>query len=566
MMTYWKTTFIASSLFLASQSALAETPKLVLQITVDQLKASMLYQQHQAKAEQGFEKLLTQGAVFTNAHHQHANTETIVGHVTLATGTTPSVHGLVSNAWFDKQTNKIRYNVEDAKYPLLSADADVNKNTEIDPSQKAASADGRSPRSIVVNTIADQISLANQGKSKVFSVSVKDRGAISMAGHSGKAFWFSKASKQFISSRYYFDSYPQWVNEWNSLKKADEYQNTQWHLSEKKSQYRHGHPDDNHWELDLAGYGRKFPHDLGDSKYFSTLLTASPFADKLVVDFAKSMIKKEQIGKDDVTDYLAISLSATDYIGHFFGPSSLESEENLKQLDSTIMDLLTFVDKEVGLDNTLVVLSSDHGAPDAPDYLATMNIPGASFDAPNWETLPQIEALKNKYGIKKNLFSSYMSPYLYLNEQSVAAANIDQYSLSDEIAKAIESLESVFTAIGSHHIEKGTIAKTQVNKKVANNYYAGRSGDIHVVFKPQNFINKFGKISVASTHGSPWNYDTHVPLIFLGKGIKPGTYSKPVATIDVAPTIATLANVSPPNGATGKSLAQKMTKLNVKKK
>ena len=247
-----------------------------------------------------------------------------------------------------------------------------------------------------------------------------------MAGHSGKAFWFSKANKQFVTSSYYYDAYPQWVNEWNSLNKADEYKNAKWFLSENISNYRHAHPDDNHWELDLAGYGRKFPHDLGDSKYFSTLLTASPFADKLVVDFAKSMIKKEQIGKDNVTDYLSVSLSATDYIGHFFGPSSLESEENLKQLDKTLMDLLTFVDKEVGLENTLVVLSSDHGAPDAPDYLSTMKIPGHSFDTPNWEELPQIVALKNEYGIKGQLFSSFMAPYLYLNEASVKQANINK--------------------------------------------------------------------------------------------------------------------------------------------
>ncbi len=297
-------------------------PKLVLQITVDQLRGDLPTRYYDRLGEGGFRYLWESGIVYRNAHHGHANTETIVGHATLTTGAHPSGHGMVGNLWFDRESGFITYNVEDSNYRLLTVGADVDAKSEIDPSQRAARSEGRSPAAILVSTFSDELRSSTGGKAKVVGVSVKDRGAISMAGHAGTAYWFSKASGEFVTSTYYLDRYPDWVTEFNAQKPAQQFANTSWNLMHDQDSYLFGDSDDREWETNLPGFGRVFPHSYGDgtSRYFTTFLTLSPAGDKLVLDFAKQALLAEQLGADEITDYLSVSLSSTDYVGHVFGP------------------------------------------------------------------------------------------------------------------------------------------------------------------------------------------------------------------------------------------------------
>ena len=302
---------IVTVLFLASAAQAQDKPRLILQITVDQLRGDLPTRYFDRLGSGGFRYLWENGVLYRNAHHAHANTETIVGHTTLATGAHPSGHGMIGNVWFDRETGFTTYNVEDPNYRLLTEGADVNEDAEIDPTQRAARSEGRSPTAILVSTFSDELKSSTGGNAKVIGVSVKDRGAISMAGHAGTAYWFSKATGDFVTSTYYLDKYPDWVVEHNNLRPAQEFSNTSWNLLHDKSSYLFGDSDDRSWETDVAGFGRTFPHSYGDgsSPYFTTWLTLSPAGDRLVLDFAKKALVQEQLGKDRITDYLSVSFS-----------------------------------------------------------------------------------------------------------------------------------------------------------------------------------------------------------------------------------------------------------------
>jgi predicted AlkP superfamily pyrophosphatase or phosphodiesterase len=384
-------------------SNVAEKPRLVIQITVDQFRGDLPTRYADRLGEGGLRYLLEEGIHYNNAHHAHANTETIVGHVTLATGAHPAAHGMIGNIWFDRTTGLTTYNIEDPNYSLLTKGADVDADTEIDPTQKAATSDGRSPMTILTTTFSDELASLTAGKAKIFSVSVKDRGAVSMAGHAGKAFWFSKATNQFVTSSYYYDEYPQWIVDWNARKLPESYANTAWELLRPIDTYLFGDHDDQEWEAELGSYGRTFPHEYTtpENPFFSTFLTISPAGDRMTTDLAKAVIAEEGLGDDEITDFLGVSYSATDYIGHFFGPSSLESEDNILQLDRMLADLFAYVDKEIGLENTLIVLSADHGAPEAPAYLQSLGIPADYVSPDEWDTDPVIARIKRTSSASK---------------------------------------------------------------------------------------------------------------------------------------------------------------------
>jgi hypothetical protein len=308
-----KAAIFAAFLF-TSQVFADDKPKLILQITVDQLRGDLPTRFYDRLGEGGFRYLWESGIVYRDAHHAHANTETIVGHATLATGAHPATHGMIGNLWFDRETGFTTYNVEDGRYRLLTRGASVDADTEIDPTQRAARSEGRSPAAMLVTTFADELRSNTGGKAKVIGVSVKDRGAISMAGHSGTAYWFSKASGEFVTSTYYLDAYPGWVNAFNAARPAQQFAGTEWQLLHDRDSYLFGASDDRPWETDVGGFGRTFPHSFGDgsSRYFTTWLTLSPPGDRLVLDFAKQALVGEQLGQDAVTDYLSVSFSSTD--------------------------------------------------------------------------------------------------------------------------------------------------------------------------------------------------------------------------------------------------------------
>ena len=535
-----------------------EKPRLILQITVDQLRGDMPWRYYDRFGKGGFRYLAEKGTVYRNAHHGHANTETIVGHATLATGADPSAHGMIGNVWLDRTSGELTYNVEDARYPILGGGAGVDKKTEIDHTQKTARSDGRSPSRILVSTFSDELTLSLGGKSKVFGVSVKDRGAISMAGHTGKAFWFSKKSGEFITSKYYYDTYPKWVNEWNAQKPASKYAGKSWTLLHDQSTYLFGKKDDRPYETALPGYGRIFPHPFGkrDGKYFTTLLTISPAGDELTLDFAKALIKNEGLGRDAIPDYLAVSFSSTDYVGHVFGPSSLESEDNILQLDRTLAKLFKFIDDQVGLDKTLIVLSSDHGGPEAPGYLTELGFEAEYIDPKAFDKEGAIAALKARFGIGKELIKTYFHPYLYLNREEIRKKGLDQAEVEQAVVEELSRFDGVALAISSHALASGGLPDTPLIRSVLRNFNPKRSGDIYLVFDPNRFINDFDGLTVAATHGSPWRYDTYVPIMFAGMGISSQRINRMVHTVQIAPTLSLLIGAKLPTGSFSAPLSE----------
>jgi predicted AlkP superfamily pyrophosphatase or phosphodiesterase len=531
-------------------------PKLILQITVDQLRGDLPGRYYDRFGEGGFRYLMEHGTVYQNAHHRHANTETIVGHATLATGADPAAHGMIGNVWLDRTSGQLTYNVEDARYPILSEGAGVDRKSEIDPTQKTARSDGRSPSAIMVSTFGDELALNQGGKSKVFGISVKDRGAISMAGHAGKAFWFSKKSGEFITSRFYYDQYPEWVTEFNAQKPASKYAGTSWQLLHDQSSYLFGATDDRPYETELPGYGRTFPHPFGgpDGKFFTTLLTISPAGDEMTLDFAKALIENEDLGGDATPDYLAISFSSTDYVGHIFGPSSLESEDNILRLDRTLADLFNFVDARVGLDKTLIVLSADHGGAEAPGRLAELGFEADYIDPNAFDKAGAIKALKERFGIGEELITTYYHPYVYLNREVIAEKGLDQAEVELAVAEELTRFDGVALAVSSSALGAGIVPDTPLIRSILRNYNPSRSGDVYVVFDPNRFINDFDGLTVAATHGSPWGYDTYVPIIFAGIGIPAQRITRLVNTVDIAPTLSLIVGAKPPTGSFGAPL------------
>ena len=515
-------------------------PRLIVQITVDALRGDLPERFAAGYGKDGWRRLLDQGLHYTNAHYHHANTETIVGHTSLATGAYPADHGMVANVWLDRESGELSYNIEDPDYTLLTAGAEVDRKTEIDPTQRVARSEGRSPARIRVSTFSDQLSIHTAGRAKIFGVSVKDRGAVSMAGHAGKAFWFSKSKGVFTTSSYYYDELPDWVNAFNAAGHPQRYADTAWELSGNPGAYLFGDADDQAWETDLPGWGRTFPHAYGpgDGKGFTTFLTLSPAGDELTLDFAKAVVENEGLGKDQVTDYLAISFSSTDYINHIFGPSSLEAEENQRRLDATLAELLRFLDEKVGLDNTLIVLSADHGSPEVPAQLHEHGIPGGYFEPDEVDRQPAFMALKERFGIGEALIKQYFHPYLYLDRALIAGKGLDQAEVEIAVAEELVKLPRVRLAVSSTALSRGNLP------------------DIYVVFEAQSFIRDFDGLMVAATHGSPWRYDTHVPVIFLGPGIPAVRIPRRVSPYDIATTLAARLGTAYPSAAIGHPLRE----------
>ena len=533
-------------------------PRLILQITVDQLRGDLPATVLDRVGKGGFRYLDEQGVWYANAHHPHANTETIVGHVTLATGAYPSRHGMVGNVWFDAESDRLVYNIEDADYDATGGVGARDMDSEVDPSQ-VSKTEGRSPRTIITTTFSDEQALFYGDEARIFAVSGKDRGAVSMAGHIGKAFWYSTTDGSFASSTYYYEEFPEWVETWNSQEKADSYFGTQWELSEDLATYRQGANDDRPFEnpADL-GFGRVFPHPFGDrnNKYYYTLLMVSPVVDELTVDFAKELIRNEKLGQDDIPDYLGISLASTDYVGHTFGPASLETEENLLRLDRTLADLFAYVDEIVGLENTLIVLSADHGSPEAPEYMSEK---GFSAGRLNLDTLDFSELdkeLKERFGVGKEAIKTTFHPYVYLDHALLEEKQVDIAEVSTVIARALIKIDGIAYAIPSSDLAAGRVPDAApIARQVLRNFSPKRSGDIYIIYEPHWVPTGTGDVAIVN-HGSPWRYDSFVPVVFAGHGLTSKRVNRPVETVDVAATLAAYMKIKPPSGSVGTPLAE----------
>ncbi len=533
---------------LFSKAAAPRAPKLVVQITVDQLRGDLPMRYRGRLPKGGFRYLLEQGTHYVNAHYDHANTETAVGHATLVTGADPSRHGIVGNDWIDPKTGAFVYNTEDERHTLIGKEPKAHQ--------------GVSPRNLLGSTIGDELVLSNAGQSRVFSISGKDRGAILPGGHAGKAFWYSKSSGEFVTSTYYYDAYPKWVATWNAAKPVDRYRGKKWELSQPHEDYIAKDLDDRPYEADFGDLGRTFPHDYGDGKYFTLIVGLTPAVDELTLDFAKKLIQEEKLGAGEATDFLALSFSATDYVGHLFGPSSLESEDNILRLDRVLASLFAFLDKTVGLKNTLIILSADHGGPEAPEYASSIGIEAGRFSFDHFKKPNELTAaLKERYG-RDDFILSHSHPYLYLNYDAIRDAKQDPAQVERFIAAEATKISGIRFAMSRSELLEGRYVDAPLQRQIRRNFHPDRSGGIHLVQDQYWFLHstdeaaKMGLTGLAAIHGSPWSYDTYVPIFFAGHKVPAQTIARRVSITDVAPTIAIYLGIKQPSGAMGNPLEE----------
>ena len=548
--------FILSVGLLAGASAYADQEgrdiRLVLQLTVDGLRADLLSRSSGKYAQGGFRYLIDNGAVFANAHYQHANTETIVGHATLATGAHPSVHGMTGNVWYDAEAGELAYNIEDPDSPILPVREQQQSGDQVDPSQLLARTQGRSPATLLAETFADKLLAWSAGRSKVFAISGKDRSAVALAGRGGKAFWMSTDSGDFVTSGWYYAAYPAWVAEWNAQRKANTHAGTQWTLLNDRDGYLLAGQDDRPYETDLRGFGRTFPHRFGDgdNKLLYTQLIASPIGDALLADFAQTLVLSEKLGQGPAVDFLSVSFSGVDAVNHFFGPASLENEDMVLQLDRTLARFLAFVDQEVGLEHTLIVLSADHGIAELPEYMAERGLDTGRL-TPD-VILEAVERISQAEFGFSDITKFYYRPYLYLDRERIQDAGLDPDEVRETLAAGLTLEPGIHLAATRQMLESWPDRK--LFDQIRNNYHPVRSGDIYIAQEPYWFM--FEKGAIAAMHGSPWNYDTHVPIIFAGPTISSQTVHRLVHPVDVAPTLAAFLGMTPPSSTRGTLLEE----------
>lgn len=530
------------ALFFSSIS-FAKPPKLVVQLVIDQLRGDLINQYRSEFGKNGFNYLLAHALDYHNAHHPHANTVTCVGHATIATGSFPALHGIVSNEWYDKKLAKSINCVEDEKSAIL-ATFRTKKILE-----------GRSPHQLIASTLSDELILAQAGRA--FAVSLKDRSAITLAGHAGKAFWFDKENGGFITSQHYYSSYPQWVGAWN---KRYEAKDETWNLSRPVDSYHFAKAP--RFINRFPGFGQNFPHHLGDpgsAEYFK-FLSISPFADELTADFAISLLAEEKLGKTkNKTDYLAISFSAVDGIGHQFGPNSLESEDNLLRLDKTLAKLLAALEQEVGLENTLIVLTADHGVSDSRAYLAAHQIHQThSLKIGQLQSLIE-KTLAKRYQLASDSLQAISLPYIYLNHQIIHKQQLSVHQVSAYLADILRQQPGIFQA---YSLPLSNIERDWLSAKVDKMAFPERSGDLYLVPPPYQALADKSEQRVA--HGTPWQYDSYVPLLFVNARFKAQRIYHRVNTTDIAPTLAALLAIKPPSATVGQPLMEVLHEFELK--
>lgn len=520
-----------------------ESPRLILLVVVDQLRGDMIERHADRLGPDGFVYLVENGTVYTQANFSHATTLTAVGHAAIATGAPAAAHGIAGNNWIDRTTNRSVYCVEDAESPVLG--------------ENVLSDNGFSPANLQSETFGDAWVLASGGKGRVFSVSGKDRGAILPGGYTGKAFWYSKKSGNMITSTYYYDVFPDWASQWNAAAKVETYRDAKWMLSRNPENYRFLQSDDRAEEKSYKTLGRTFDHLLAheeDAAYFSQV-RFTPMFDDLVLDFAKTLVRSEGVGNGPVTDILSISLSATDYIGHAFGPNSLEAEDNFFRLDAALADWFQFIDEEVGLENTLIILTSDHGVDYIPEYASTKGVPAGRLNMP--QIIRELNAaLKTQFDTDADLISDqFWNPSIFLDENLIVQLGFDAAKIERHTAMELKKLEGIALAITRGDLLSGDIGSDAMHQRVIRAFHPERSGNIFIVQEPHWYLyNDHEKF--AAMHGSPYGYDTHVPLIFAGMEIEPQVIDRPVAPESVAATVAAFLGVSPPASADAPALVE----------
>jgi len=518
-------------------SAQNEKPKLVVGIVVDQMRYDYLTRFYDKYEEGGFKRLMQDGYNCKNNHYNYIPTYTGPGHASIYTGTTPKYHGIIANNWYDKEEKCSVYCAEDKTVLALG----TNSNLEL-----------MSPRRMLTTTFADENRLFTQLKGKSIGISIKDRGAILPAGHTANAaYWFrGKDEGNFISSTYYMEELPTWVTSFNASRSIENYMDT-WDTLYDISTYTESGADLNNFEKGFRGKGMAtFPYDLKKLSKKNggfDLLKATPYGNSIVTDFAIEALKAEALGKDNITDVLAVSFSSTDYVGHNFGVNSKEIEDTYIRLDKDLKRFFEVLDAEVGVGEYTLFLTADHGAIDVPAYLQSLKIPAGYVD--NNQFKERFNTfLKDSYGTTA-IVENISNNQIFIDKNKLKKLGLDLETVQKAIVNEqinYSNISKVYTAttMNSVYFADGIEALLQ------KGYNQKRSGDIILVNNPAYISYP----KVGSTHGSGLNYDTHVPLLFYGKGIKKGHTFKKTEITDIAPTISALLGISFPNFSIGEPL------------
>lgn len=510
-------------------------PKLVVGIVVDQMRYEYIDRFWDDFGENGFKRMINEGFNFANHHFNYFPTYTGPGHAAIYTGATPSINGIVGNSWFDRKLGRNMYVVEDTSVATVGGSGEVGQ---------------MSPANLKSTTVSDVLKKVSK-QSKVVAVSLKDRGAVLPAGHSGDmAFWYDSDQGSFVSSSWYLDEMPAWANSFNEDGAARNYSKSTWETLLPMDQYEESNADDSPYEGSFSWEERPvFPHELGkdDSGTYWTI-TTSPFGNTLVKDFAKRAIDGEQLGQDAITDLLAISFSSTDYVGHQFGPHSVEVQDTYLRLDRDLADLFATLDEKVGQGNYTVFLTADHGAVDVPAELMDKGLPGGYVDS-DAISKALTKFLADRYG-NEEWIRALANQQVYLDRELAQQKGISLKQMQEEIAEFLLQFDGVLSTNTAYNFRNKNYA-SGLQAMYQNGFNYDRSGDVYMQLKPGWLVSSY---RTGTSHGSPFSYDTHVPMLFFGWGIPHGhTYEKTVVT-QLAPTLSTMLHIPLTNGTEAQPL------------
>lgn len=537
----------------ANSQAQQPRPRLVLLIVVDQFRYDYLERFSPLFVAGGFRRLMREGANWTESNYDHMPTYTAPGHATLLTGAWPAETGIIANEWPDLEKGRNITSVEDQQARLLNGE----------PGEVASS-----PRRLMASTLGDELRLATNDRSKVIGISIKDRSAILPAGrHANASYWFSQTSGRMVTSNYYFNQMPQWVTAFNDTKPADKYFGARWERLLPEPEYlRYASEDAPSWENigNVPGDTNKFPHVVtggarGPSKEFYGALDYTPFSNDMLLSFAELAIMNERLGEDAETDILSLSFSANDYVGHRYGPYSQEMMDITLRTDRKIEELLNFVDRRVGLRNTLVVFTADHGVAPSPEEAAAHGLAGSRITRGD-----VLNAMRNAVSARYNPKSQQPDPTadyiqaffngnVYFNRVALKRDRIDADELErvcGDAAMTVPGINRYFTR--TQLLRRAISPEDVIARRVLHGFYPLRSGDVILVYDSFKYLD----IPIPVTHGSPYSYDTHVPMIFLGSSFRAGQYMQPAMPSDIAPTLAAVLRIQAPSNSMGRVLTE----------
>lgn len=507
-------------------------PKLVVGMMVDQMRWDYLYRYYDRYTNDGFRRLLREGFSCENTLINYAPTVTACGHTSVYTGSVPAVHGIIGNAWYDTRLGRSLYCTEDTAVQTVGSYSDAGK---------------MSPRNLLVTTVTDELRLATNFRSKVIGIAIKDRGAILPVGHTANAaFWYDGATGNWISSTYYMKELPEWVRKFNDQKLVDQYFRQDWKTLYPLSTYVQSTEDEKAYEGKFRNSSAAFPHPLSDLAGKSyNLLPATPDGNTLTFAFAKAALESNQLGKSGVTDFLAISLSSPDYVGHQYGPNSVEVEDLYLRLDRELAAFLQFLDAKIGKGQYLFFLTADHGVAHVPGFMEEHRLPAGVINEPALQrNLSQ--AAEEQFGIK-NVILQLSNYQLYLNHSAIDQAGKDEEKVKAFLIAKAKKMQGIANALDLEKLEE-TALPAPLHTLFLNGYHAKRAGDIQLILEP-GWIEG-GK--TGTTHGLWYPYDAHIPLIWMGWQVKPGATHAEVHMTDIAPTLAAFLHIQMPSGNIGK--------------